>query len=83
MTETVLTLTGKADDLLSVSRDGAIKMTRLFYLGNGLDVENEETVDICLTSTNPNLDHPIFDKVNGKYIRFTLEVSDDCFAGTL
>jgi hypothetical protein len=76
MSKTIFDVSGKANDLLSVSNDGSMKMTRLFVLGDGLDVENDEVVDLCVTSTNPNLSHPLFDQLIGNEIRITVSVED-------
>lgn len=77
MSNKIFEVCGKADDLYAVSNDGSMKMTRFFILGDGLDVENDEVVDISITSTNPNLRHPQFDRLRGRRVKITVETEDD------
>lgn len=69
-----LTMEGNADDLLMVNADNSMKCTRLIKLDPESREENEEIIDICVTSTNMNGEHPMFDKLLGKKIRMTIEI---------
>ena len=72
----VITVEGNADDLLEISNNGEMKQTRLFYLlPDNLD-ENNETLDLTITSTNPYKSFPIFDKLLNKKIKITVEIID-------
>lgn len=73
---TFINVTGNADDLLQVSNNGEMKQTRLFYFLPDCEEDNEETFDICITSTNPHKRFPIFDKLLGKKIRVNIEILD-------
>ena len=76
--KTYLVVKGKTDDLLSVSPDGTIKMTRMFLMPEQMgDPETEETLDVSITSVNMNLDHRKFDGLLGKNIRVTIDIEDD------
>lgn len=70
-----LTLEGEANDLLMVGQNGEMKCTRLIQLPETLD-ENEEVIDVCVTSSNGYGEHPIFDKLLNKKIRITIELID-------
>ena len=74
--ETVLKLKGKTDDLLNVSDDGSMVMTRLFKLESDTDVDMEEVIDVSITSVNPDGKHPIFDKLRGKNLKITIETEE-------
>lgn len=75
---TLLTLNGKADDLLNVSKDNSMKMTRLFLMPEQIgDPETEETLDVSITSVNPEGTHTCFDELLGKNMRITIEVDDE------
>lgn len=69
-----LQLEGNADDLLLVSKDHSTKCTRLIKLDPTSRKEDEETIDISITSTNDYGSHPVFDKLQGKKIRITVEI---------
>lgn len=68
----VITVEGYADDLYAVGNNGEMKQTRLFYLMG--DEEGSETLDIALTSTNPEGSFPVFDSLLGKKIRISVDV---------
>lgn len=70
----VISVEGYADDLYEVSNNGEMKQTRLFYLIPENLEENQETMDLCITSTNPYHSFPIFDKLLGKKIRITVDI---------
>lgn len=75
---TLLTFEGKADDLLNVSNDNSMKMTRLFLMPEQIgDPDTEETLDVSITSVNPEGDHTFFDGLLGKNMRITIEVDDE------
>lgn len=75
---TLLTMTGKADDLLNVSKDNSMKMTRLFVMPEQIgDPETEETLDVSITSVNPEGSHALFDELLGRHMRITVEVDDE------
>lgn len=71
-----LTLEGNANDLLMVNSDNSMKCTRLIRLDPKSTEENEEIIDICVTSTNMYGEHPMFDKLLGKKIRMIIEILD-------
>ena len=76
MEKKVIRVEGYTDDLLSVSKNGEMKMTRLFLTyPENLD-ENSETFDLSITSTNPYKEFPIFDKLLGKKIKFSVTIED-------
>ncbi|MCD8208436.1 MAG: hypothetical protein LUD72_10900 [Bacteroidales bacterium] len=68
----ILRLEGNADDLLMINETESMKCTRLIYLPDNYDLD-EEVVDICVTSTNVRGQHPIFDQMKGKKVRMTVE----------
>lgn len=66
---------GYTNDLLEVSENGEMKQTRLFYLmPEDIDNDNLETIDLCMTSTNPFKSFPIFDKFLNKKIRISVDI---------
>ena len=75
--ETLFTVEGNANDLLQVSNNDEIKQTRLFYLLAKTDEEDSETLDVCITSSNPYKNFPIFDKLLDKKFRVTVEIIDE------
>lgn len=80
MTNVFLKLEGKADELLLVNADNTMRCTRLIELGDiepGMDIENNEIIDICITSTNMAKEHPKFDELLGKNMRITVETFDN------
>lgn len=77
-----LSLEGGTDELLSVSDDKSIKMTRLLKIDGDTDPETEEVFDISITSVNPNGDHAMFDRLLGRKIRVTIEVEGPQWAAT-
>lgn len=72
-----LQLEGNADDLLMVNSDGSMKCTRLINLEPNIKPEEDEIIDICVTSTNVYQAHPKFDKLIGKKIRLTVETIEE------
>lgn len=71
-----LELEGNTNDLLMVNSDNSMKCTRLIRLDPKSTEENEEIIDICVTSTNIYSEHPMFDKLLGKKIRMIIEILD-------
>ncbi len=69
-----LQLEGYSDDLLMVNNDNSMKCTRLLRLEPDIKPDEDEILDICLTSTNIFGEHPKFDKIIGKKIRMTIEI---------
>lgn len=67
---------GNVDNLLYVSEDNVIKMTRLVNVDKYIDPESEEVIDIALTSSNPKGEHSIFDKCLGKKMRVLINFID-------
>ena len=64
---------GNVNDLLSVDNERNVKMTR-FVLDSDNDPENEETVDIAITSVDPSRTHEFFNNnLLNKRIRITIE----------
>lgn len=76
MNKNVITVEGYTNDLYEVSNNGEMKQTRLFYLLPDNIEENQETLDLVITSSNPYHSFPIFDKLLGKKIRITVDVID-------
>lgn len=76
-TENIITVEGYTNDLLGISNNGEMKQTRLFYLMPESEEENQETLDLCVTSTNPYQSFPIFDKLVGKKIRISVEIIEE------
>lgn len=74
--ENLLSVEGQADDLFEVSNNGDMKQTRLFYVIPENLEENQETIDLCITSTNPYHEFPIFNKLLGKKIRISVDIID-------
>lgn len=74
MDRKIFSVEGNTNDLLSISQNGEMKMTRLFYLMPENLEENTETIDVSLTSTNPYKSFPLFDQLIGKKIRISVEV---------
>lgn len=72
-----LQLEGRTDDLLMVNGDNSMKCTRLINLEPNIKPEEDEIIDICVTSTNMYKEHPNFDKLIGKKIRLTVETLED------
>lgn len=72
-----LQLEGETNDLLMVNNDGSMKYTRLINLDSDIKSEENEIIDICVTSTNVYQEHPLFDKLIGKKIRLTIETLED------
>ena len=77
MSENVIVAEGYADDLYEISNNGEMKQTRLFYLLPENLEENQETLDLVITSTNPYHSFPIFDKLLGKKIRISVDIIED------
>ena len=72
MEKALFSVEGYADDLLTVSDNGEMKMTRLFLTFPENPNENHETFDFTITSTNPYKEFPLFDKLLGKKIRISV-----------
>lgn len=77
MSKLFLELTGKTDDLLMVNNTESMKSTRLIRLDPTSREIDEEIVDIAITSTNMNGQHPLFDELLGKEIKISVEILDD------
>jgi len=77
MNKNVIVAEGYADDLYEISNNGEMKQTRLFYLLPENLEENQETLDLSITSTNPYRSFPIFDKLLGKKIRISVDIIED------
>lgn len=71
-----LQIEGNANDLLMVNNDNSMKCTRLIQLEPDIKPEEDEILDICITSTNVYGEHPRFDELLGKKIRITVEIID-------
>jgi hypothetical protein len=54
-----------------------MKQTRLFYLLPENLEENQETLDLTITSTNPYQSFPVFDKLLGKKIRISVDIIEE------
>lgn len=73
----VITVEGYTNDLLGVSNNGEMKQTRLFYLLPESEEENQETLDLMITSTNPYQSFPIFNQLLGKKIRISVDIVEE------
>lgn len=72
--KTVMSVEGYANDLYAINSSASMKQTRLFMLlPEDLDPD-KETLDLCITSTNPNGSFPIFDKLLDKKIRIRVDI---------
>lgn len=77
MKKNIITVEGYTNDLYSVNRNGDMKQTRLFYLiPEDMDGDSE-TIDLCITSTNPNKTFPIFDEMLDKKIKISVEIIEE------
>lgn len=76
-TENVMSVEGYTNDLLQISNSGEMKQTRLFYLLPENLEENQETLDLTITSTNPYQSFPVFDKLLGKKIRISVDIIEE------
>lgn len=74
MEKNIITVEGYTNDLYSVNRNGDMKQTRLFYLIPEDMNGDSETIDLCITSTNPNKTFPIFDEMLDKKIKISVEI---------
>ena len=74
--ENVISVEGYADDLYEISKNGEMKQTRLFYVIPENREENQETMELCITSTSHYHSFPIFDNLLGKKIRITVDIID-------
>lgn len=73
MDKTILQVEGNVNDLLSVDNERNVKMTR-FVTDDNCDPENEEIVDIVVTSVDPSRTHRVFnEKLLNKKIKITIE----------
>lgn len=73
----VITVEGYAKDLYEVSNNGEMKQTRLFYLLPENLEENQETIDLSITSTNPYHSFPIFNELLDKKIRISVDIIEE------
>lgn len=73
----VISVEGYTNDLLEINNSGEMKQTRLFYLLPDNLEENQETLDLTITSTNPYHSFPIFDKLLGKKIKISVDIIDE------
>lgn len=76
-TENVISVEGYTNDLLQISNSGEMKQTRLFHLLPENLEENQETLDLTITSTNPYQSFPVFDKLLGKKIRISVDIIEE------
>ena len=77
MKKNIITVEGYTNDLYSVNRNGDMKQTRLFYLIHEDMNGDSETIDLCITSTNPNKTFPIFDEMLDKKIKISIEIIEE------
>lgn len=76
MKNVFLELEGNVDDLLMVNEQGTMKCTRLLDIATDSNNEDEEVMDVCITSTNDYGNLPKFDSLLGKRIKITIELVD-------
>lgn len=73
MNKTILQIEGNVNDLLSVDNERNVKMTR-FVVDTGNDPENEEIVDVAITSVDPSRTHKTFNEgLLNKKVKITVE----------
>ena len=73
MSKIILELEGNVDDLLSVDNERNLKMTR-FVLDSDVEPDDEETVDVTITSVDPSRTHKIFnERLLNKKVKITVE----------
>ena len=77
MEKNIITVEGYTNYLYSVNRNGDMKQTRLFYLIPEDMNGDSETIDLCITSTNPNKTFPIFDEMLDKKIKISIEIIEE------
>ena len=77
MSKNVIVAEGYTDDLYEISNNGEMKQTRLFYIIPDNLEENQETLDLVITSTNPYHSFPIFDNLLGKKIRISVDIIEE------
>lgn len=69
----LIELEGNVNDLLSIDNERNLKMTR-FIVDTDNDCENEEIVDIVITSVDQSRTHEIFNtKLVDKRVKITIE----------
>ena len=71
--EYVVTLAGNANDLLSVSEDGTMKIIRLIDSNNPNFSENKN-ISFDIVSYDSTTTHPEFENLIGKKITVTISV---------
>lgn len=76
MSKLFLELEGKTNDLLMVNNNNSMKSTRLIRLDPTSREIDEEIVDLAITSTNMNGEHPLFDELIDKKIKISVEILD-------
>lgn len=73
MNKTILQLEGNVNDLLSVDNGRNLKMAR-FVVDTDNDPENEEIVDVTITSVDPSRTHKLFnEELLNKKVKITVE----------
>jgi len=73
MSKIILELEGNVDDLLSVDNERNLKMTR-FVLDSDVEPDDEETVDVTITSVDPSRTHKTFNEgLLNKKVKITVE----------
>jgi hypothetical protein len=73
MSKVILELEGNVNDLLSVDNERNLKMTR-FVLDSNAEPDDEETVDVTITSVDQSRTHKIFNEgLLNKKVKITIE----------
>lgn len=73
MSKVILELEGNVNDLLSVDNERNLKMTR-FVLDSNVEPDDEETVDVTITSVDPSRTHKVFNEgLLNKKVKITVE----------
>jgi hypothetical protein len=73
MSKIILELEGNVNDLLSVDNERNLKMTR-FVLDSNVEPDDEETVDVTITSVDPSRTHKTFNEgLLNKKVKITVE----------
>ena len=69
-----MTFEGNVNDLLCVDNERNLKMTR-FVLDSDNDPDNEEVIDIAITSVDPSRTHQLFNNgLLGKKVIISVDI---------
>lgn len=75
MEKLAIALEGNVDDLLMVNHQ--LKSTRLINVTENTDYNNDEIIDLSITSSCLANNHPFFDSLIGKKIKIKVYTIED------